>query len=88
MGGRTLSLGLILGAAACVDGGAPAPPPEIPIFEGAVDLEIGEVEGEDPYLFTTIGSVVEDDRGRMIVADYQTHEVRVFERGVRFTRVP
>lgn len=82
--GTPLSLGLLLGAAACVDGGGPAPPPEIPVFEGAVDLEIGEVEGEDPYLFTTIGSVVEDDRGRVIVADYQTHEVRVFEPDGRF----
>lgn len=82
--GIPVALGLLLGAAACVDRGAPAPPPEIPVFEGAIDLEIGEVEGEDPYLFTTIGSVVEDDRGRMIVADYQTHEVRVFEPDGRF----
>ncbi|WP_419861640.1 6-bladed beta-propeller [Candidatus Palauibacter sp.] len=82
--GTAAPLGLLLGVAACVDRGAPAPPPEIPVFEGAVDLEVGEVEGEDPYLFTTIGSVVEDDRGRMIVADYQTHEVRVFEPDGRF----
>ena len=82
--GTPLSLGLLLGVAACVDRGAPAPPLEIPVFEGAVDLEVGEVEGEDPYLFTTIGSVVEDDRGRMIVADYQTQEVRVFEPDGRF----
>ena len=83
--GTAAPLGLLLGVAACVDRGAPAPPPEIPVFEGAVDLEVGEVEGEDPYLFTTIGSVVEDDRGRMIVADYQTHEVRVFEPDGRFS---
>ncbi|WP_420449195.1 6-bladed beta-propeller [Candidatus Palauibacter sp.] len=76
-------IALLLGVAACADGGPP-PPGEVPVWEGSIDLEIGEVEGEDPYLFTIIGSVVEDDRGRLIVADYQTHEVRVFEPDGRF----
>ncbi|WP_419938849.1 6-bladed beta-propeller [Candidatus Palauibacter sp.] len=76
-------IALLVGVAACADGGASAPP-EVPVWEGSIDLEVGEVEGEDPYLFTTIGSVVEDDRGRVIVADYQTHEVRVFEPDGRF----
>ena len=80
-----VAVALLAGVAGCVDGGAPAPPPEIPVFEGTIDLEIGEVEGEDPYLFTTIGSIVEDDRGRVIVADYQTHEVRVFDPDGRFS---
>ncbi|MXX77887.1 MAG: hypothetical protein F4Z33_02635 [Gemmatimonadales bacterium] len=81
-----LTVALLAGVAACADEAdeAPAPPPEIPVFEGAIDLEIGEVEGEDPYLFTRIGSVVADDRGRVIVADYQTHEVRVYEADGRF----
>ncbi len=81
--GVPVGLALFGGVAACADGGSPAPR-EVPVWEGSVDLEIGEVEGDDPYLFTTIGSVVEDDRGRMIVADYQTHEVRVFEPDGRF----
>lgn len=78
-----VGVALLLGVAACADGGPP-PAPDVPVFEGLIDLEVGEVEGEDPYLFTTIGDVVEDDRGRMIVADYQTHEVRVFEPDGRF----
>lgn len=81
--GVPVGIALALGVVACADGGAPAPR-EVPIYEGSIDLEIGDVEGEDPYLFTTIGSVVEDDRGRLIVADYQTHEVRVFDPDGRF----
>ncbi len=80
-----LTVALLAGVAACADeDDTPAPPPEIPVFEGVIDLEVGEIEGEDPYLFTRIGSVVADDRGRVIVADYQTHEVRVFEADGRF----
>ena len=81
--GIPAGIALLLGVAACADGGSP-PPQQVPVWEGSIDLEVGEVEGEDPYLFTTIGSVVEDDRGRLIVADYQTHEVRVFEPDGRF----
>ena len=81
--GLPWALALLPGVAGCTDG-RPAPPPDVPVYEGSIDLEIGEVEGEDPYLFTRIGSIAEDDRGRMIVADYQTHEVRVFEPDGRF----
>lgn len=81
--GVAAGVALLLGVAACADGGSPAPR-NVPVWEGSVELEIGEIEGENPYLFTTISSVVEDDRGRMIVADYQTHEVRVFEPDGRF----
>ena len=78
-----IGITVIAGVVACGDG-RPATPPEVPVHEGSIDLEVGEIEGEDPYLFTTIGSVVEDDRGRLIVADYQTHEVRVFAPDGRF----
>ena len=69
---------------ACSDAPDPAAPPDVPIFEGTIDLEIGEIDGDDPYLFTYIGSIVEDDRGRVIVADIRTSEIRVFERDGRF----
>ena len=81
--GISLTTLLLVGAGACGEGRV-APSAQVPVYEGSIDLEVGDVEGEDPYLFTTIGSVVEDDRGRMIVADYQTHEVRVFEPDGRF----
>ena len=64
---------------ACSDAPDPAAPPDVPIFEGTIDLEIGEIDGDDPYLFTYIGSIVEDDRGRVIVADTRTSEIRVFD---------
>ena len=57
---------------------------EVPTFLGAVDLELGEIDGDDPYLFTTIPSIVEGPRGRLIVADMQSHEVRVFGPEGRF----
>jgi len=53
--------------------------PEVSTFEGSIDLEIGEMDGDDPYLFTRIASIVEDSQGRLIVADGQTSEIRVFE---------
>lgn len=81
------SLGLtcgLLAATACGDVESPAALPEVPTFEGSVDLEIGEVDGDDPYLFTRIGSVVEDPRGRLVVADRGTNEIRVFKPDSRF----
>ena len=62
----------------CSEGGTERSPDGVPTFHGTVDLEFGEVEGEDPYLFTRIESIVEDPRGRLIVADVQSHDVRVF----------
>ena len=60
-------------------GEAPGDVPGIPTFEGAIDLEIGEITGDDPYLFTSVGSIVEDMWGRIVVADMQSSEIRVFE---------
>jgi hypothetical protein len=76
--------GLVLLAAACADADSPDAPPDVPTFEGAIDLEIGEMDGDDPYLFTYIGSIVEDARGRLVVADRRTNEIRVFEPDGRF----
>ena len=56
----------------------------VPTFEGTVDLEFGEIDGDDPYLFTRIESIAEDARGRLIVADMQSHEIRVFDSEGRF----
>ena len=58
--------------------------PQVPIFEGTIELEFGEVDGDDPYLFSRIESIAEDANGRLIVADLQAHEVRVFEPDGRF----
>ena len=65
-------------AVGCTEGGPEPSPGDVPTFQGAIDLELGEIDGEDPYLFTRIESIVEDTRGRLIVADLQSHEVRVF----------
>jgi len=73
---------LFLTAAACADGDRsedPAARPEVPTFEGTIDLEIGKVDGDDPYLFSYIMDLAADEGGRVIVADRQTQEIRVFE---------
>ena len=64
---------------ACGEADDASAPVAVPILEGTVDLEFGEIEGDDPYLFTRVGSVVEDTEGRLIVADKETDEVRVFD---------
>ncbi len=65
--------------AACGEGDEGAAPLEAPLFEGAVDLEIGEASGDDPYLFSYIGAIVEDPWERIVVADMGSSEIRVFE---------
>jgi len=84
----TVRLGLLAAIAstgtACADAPGPALPPDVPTFEGAIDLEIGEIDGDDPYLFTSIGSIVEDAHGRVVVADTRTSEIRVFDTDGRF----
>ena len=80
--GRTMSAMAILLAAACGggdDSSGSGVQPDIPTYEGAIDLEIGELEGDDPYLFTYIGQVASDEQGRIIVADMRTSEIRVFD---------
>ena len=56
----------------------------VPTYQGTVDLEFGDVDGDDPYLFTRIGGIAEDAPGRLIVADMQSHEIRVFDPEGRF----
>lgn len=53
--------------------------PEVPTFEGTIDLEIGQIDGDDPYLFSAIQDLAADEQGRVIVADRQSIEIRVFE---------
>ncbi len=78
-----LGFALLFLTAACVDTGSRTTE-SVPTFEGAIDLEFGEIDGDDPYLFTHIGSVLEDPSGRILVADLRSHEVRVFDSGGGF----
>lgn len=43
-----------------------------------IDLVIGEREGAEPYLFGNISGLAVDGEGRIFVADFQAHEIRVF----------
>ena len=83
MTGDSIRIGIwgavLFSTAACAGGDAPAPDADVPTFEGVVELEIGELEGEDAYLFSRIASVAADSRGRILVADRGVSEVRVFD---------
>ena len=70
---------IVFSAAACAGGDSATTQAEVPAFEGFVDLEIGELDGDEPYLFSYIFSVAADPLGRILVTDGQAHEVRVFE---------
>ncbi|MDE2763259.1 MAG: 6-bladed beta-propeller [Gemmatimonadota bacterium] len=73
---------LFLTAAACADGDGredPGVPREVPTLEGTIDLEIGRLDGDDPFLFSYILDVAADEQGRVIVADRDATEIRVFE---------
>ena len=74
----TLAAMVLFAATACAGTDDPTIQPDVPTFEGAIDLEIGEMDGDDPYLFTSVGDIVKDDWGRLVVADIQTSEIRVF----------
>lgn len=68
----------LLCVTACADGDVPEPETDVPTFEGTVDLEIGEVDGDDPYLFARVFAIATDPAGQILVADGPAHEVRVF----------
>ena len=77
----TLAAAFLPATFACGEPGgedSPAAIPEVPTFEGAIDLEIGDIDGDDPYLFSSIPDIAADERGRVIVADRQSLEIRVF----------
>jgi hypothetical protein len=44
-----------------------------------IDLELGAVDGEEPYLFGRLGGVTSDAEGRIFVADIQGDVVRAYD---------
>ncbi|NBB86818.1 MAG: hypothetical protein GVY12_11460 [Bacteroidetes bacterium] len=47
--------------------------------EATVDLELGEADGDAPYLFGRIAGVAVDDDGRIFVADRQGSTIRAYD---------
>lgn len=81
---RGLPALLFMLATACENSNGPAAGAQVPTFEGSIDLRIGEVEGEDPYLLSWVPSIATDPDGRVIVVDQGSHQIRVFDRDGRF----
>lgn len=78
-GSTRTALALLAASGACAEQDDLQTFADVPAWDGVVNLEIGEIAGDDPYLFSGIGSVLEGPDGRVIVADIQSHEVRVFD---------
>jgi hypothetical protein len=51
----------------------------VPTTAAVVDLQIGDLIGDGPESFGFVGGVLADPEGRILVADYQASEVRVFD---------
>jgi sugar lactone lactonase YvrE len=52
--------------------------------QGIVELALGESDGPEEYTFARVSGLVADRRGRIYVADFSAHSVRVFDPGGRF----
>ena len=74
-----LSLVAAIALAGCPGGGDEEPAnADPPTRVGAVELAIGATEGADEVIFSRISGLTADRRGRIYVADLESHEVRVF----------
>lgn len=49
-------------------------------LHGVITLEIGDAEGDAPEVFGLVSGIALDAEDRIIVADAQAHEIRVFDR--------
>ncbi len=68
----------LLVAVACEERPGSAPD-GVQTVAAIVDLQIGNLVGEEPESFGYIGGVLADTEGHILVVDYQAHEVRVFD---------
>jgi hypothetical protein len=64
---------------ACGDEGRARADVSVPQLHAVEDLRIGSVEGDGPDVFGWISGIAVDDAGRILVADMQANEVRVFD---------
>jgi 6-bladed beta-propeller protein len=56
------------------------------IVDRANVVNIGELDGDDPYVFGRITGVLRQPDGTIVVGDAEAHEVRFFDRNGRFLR--
>lgn len=53
--------------------------PQEPRRRGEIDLSVGVVDGDLPYMFDDVGALARDTTGRIYVADSGAREVRAFD---------
>ena len=71
---------LLLFLSACEPSSVPADDPDRPDPTAAtIDLELGAMDGDDPYLFGRLGGVTASAEGRIFIADIQADVVRAYD---------
>ncbi len=57
---------------------------QVPVLTGQVELTIGDVEDEWPYLFEDVDAIAADEHGRIFVGDSGAQAVRAYGRDGQF----
>lgn len=71
--------GAVLVFLAACQGPSGTSPDSVPEpLAGAIDLEIGLLEGPDAYVFGRVSGIVQDSMGRIFVSDNAANEIRAF----------
>jgi len=68
-----------------VDGVTLVKNPKEPIYDNDIfhmeeELNIGEAEGKEEYMFSQIGSIAVDDEERIFVSDWKESHIKVFDK--------
>jgi hypothetical protein len=56
------------------------------VVDRANAVSIGELDGDDPYVFGRVAGVLRQPDGTIVVGDAEAHEVRFFDKNGRFLR--
>jgi hypothetical protein len=75
-GGRVVVVALPIVALACA--GETDRSADVPRLRAEVTLEIGATDGPDEYIFGRVSGIAADSAGRIVVADAQAEEIRVY----------
>ncbi len=69
-----------------IQAGRFAAQPEWTLASGPPLLEVGQLDGDDPYLFGSVWDATRFDDGTIAITDGQTYEIRLFDSSGRHVR--